>query len=172
MSARAIVVLLIVLALAAIGFGAAIQQSRIGAAKADADQVRQQLRTVTGERDTALQERDAARGTVITVTEYIDRVQTVYVAGKTITKEIPVYVTAQADAACTIPAGFVRIHDTAAATLPAQPAAGDPDAPAPGLTLSAVAETVADNYTTCHEIRQQVIGLQDYVRTLPVASPQ
>jgi len=169
MSARAIVVLLIVLALAAIGFGAAIQQSRIGAAKADADQVRQQLRTVTGERDTALQERDAARGTVITVTEYIDRVQTVYVAGKTITKEIPVYVTAQADAACTIPAGFVRIHDAAAANVAPEPAAGDPDAPAAGVTLSAVAETVTDNYTTCHAIREQVIGLQHYINTLPEA---
>jgi len=167
MSARAIVLLLIVLTLAAIGVGAAIQQSRIGAAQADAEQVRQQLRTVTGERDTARQERDAARGTVITVTEYVDRVQTVYVAGKTITKEIPVYVTAKADAACTIPAGFVRIHDAAATNRAPEPAAGDPDAPAAGVTLSAVAETVADNYTTCHAIREQVIGLQRWINTQP-----
>ncbi len=171
MSIRSIVLLLILLALAAIGFGAAFQQHRIGAAKAETEQVRQQLRTITGERDAARQERDAARGTVITVTEYVDRVQTVYVAGKTITKEIPVYVTAQADAACTIPAGFVRIHDAAAANLAPEPAAGNPDAPAAGIALSAVAETVADNYTTCHAIRAQVIGLQDYVRSLPQASP-
>ena len=171
MSIRSIVLLLILLALAAIGLGAAFQQHRIGAAKAETEQVRQQLRAVTGERDTARQERDAARGTVITVTEYVDRVQTVYVAGKTITKEIPVYVTAQADAACTIPAGFVRIHDAAAANVAPEPAAGDPDAPAAGVTLSAVAETVADNYTTCHAIREQVIGLQRYIRTLPEAQP-
>lgn len=171
MSARAILAVIALALLAAIGFGAAIQQSRIGAAKEDAEKVRQQLRTMTGERDTARLERDAARGTVITVTEYVDRVQTVYVAGKTITKEIPVYVTAQADAACTIPAGFVRIHDAAAANAAPQPGAGDPDAPATGVTLSAVAETVADNYTTCHAIREQVIGLQRYINTLPEAQP-
>jgi len=172
MSARAIVALVIVLVLAAIGAGAAFQQRRISAAQADTVRIQRQLENVTGERDTARQERDAARNNVHIVTEYVDRVREVRVAGATITKEIPVYVTPEADAACPIPAGFVRIHDTAAANLPAQPAAGDPDAPAAGLTLSAVAETVADNYTTCHEVRQQVIGLQDYVRTLPVASPQ
>lgn len=170
MSARAILALIIVALLAAIGFGAAFQQSRIDSAKAETENVRQQLRSMTGERDTALDERDAARRNVRVVTEYVDRVQTVYVAGATITKEIPIYVTQKADAACTIPAGFVRIHDAAAANAAPDAAAGDPDAPATGVTLSAVADTVAGNYTTCHAIREQVIGLQAYISSLPASA--
>lgn len=166
MSARAIVFLIIVALLAAIGFGAAFQQSRISAAQVETKQVREALRAMQGERDTTRQERDHARSSVRVVEKYVDRVQIVRVAGATITKEIPVYVTEKADAACPIPAGFVRVHDAAAANVPADAAAGDPDAPATGVTLSAVAETVADNYTTCHAIREQVIGLQDYVRSL------
>ncbi|MFC3549458.1 hypothetical protein ACFOLC_00340 [Lysobacter cavernae] len=167
MSARAILTVIVLALMLAIGFGAAFQQSRIGAAKAEKAKAERQLRDMTAERDTARQERDAARSNVRVVTQYVDRVQVVRVAGATITKEIPVYVTPKADAACAIPAGFVRIHDAAAANAPPQPAAGDPDAPAAGVTLSAVADTVADNYTSCHALREQVIGLQAYIRSLP-----
>lgn len=97
------------------------------------------------------------------VVRYVDRVQVVRERGATITKEIPVYVTAQADAQCAIPAGFVSVHDAAAQNVPLGEPAGDPDAPAAGVTLSAVAATVSDNYTTCHAIREQLIGLQEYV---------
>ena len=169
MSARAILALLCLLLLAAIGFGAAFQQNRIGAAQAETGQVRQQLRTAAGERDAARQERDAAaRQRTSIVTQYVDRVTGLRSTGATITQEIPVYVTAKADAACTIPAGFVRIHDAAAANAAPEPGAGDPDAPAAGVTLSAVADTVADNYATCHAIREQVIGLQDYIHAAPL----
>lgn len=125
---------------------------------------------MTGERDVARQERDSARNNVRIVTQYVDRVQTVRVKGDTITKEIPVYVTSKADAACVIPAGFVRVHAAAAANIAPDTTAGDPDAPAAGLTLSAVADTVAGNYTTCNGIREQVIGLQDYIRSLPASA--
>src|ERR1700743_1270021 len=54
------------------------------------------------------------------------------------------YVTAQADAHCTVPAGFIRMHDDAANGLP--PVSFGPgqlaDAPS-GLALSSVAATVA-----------------------------
>ncbi|MBN4688707.1 hypothetical protein, partial [Escherichia coli] len=70
------------------------------------------------------------------VTRFVDRVRVVRERGATITKEIPVYVTARADARCDVPAGFVRVHDAAAANLPLGEPAGDPDAPAPGITLS------------------------------------
>jgi len=167
MSARAILALIVVALLAAIGFGAAYQQSRIDSAKAETVKVKLDLRGMTGQRDTALQERDAARRNVRVITHYVDRVQGVRATGATIAKEIPDNVTQKADAACTIPAGFVRIHDAAATGAAADTTAGDPDAPAPGVTLSAVAATVADNYTTCHAIREQVIGLQDYINSLP-----
>lgn len=100
------------------------------------------------------------------VIRYVDRVRVVREVGATITKEIPVYVTAQADAACPIPAGFVRVHDAAAQGVPLGEPAGDPDAPAPGVTLSAVADTVAGNYTACHETGTQLTELQAWLRGL------
>jgi len=88
---------------------------------------------------------------------------------KTITqiKQVPIYVTQKADAACTVPRGFVLQHD-AAASGNASPAL--PDAPggavdsASGVALSGVAETVIENYGTCYKIRGQLMALQDWVR--------
>lgn len=84
------------------------------------------------------------------VTKYVDRVRLMREKGNTIIKEVPVYVPAQADAACTVNLGFVRLHDAAAAgelTTPAR----DSDAAASSIALSTVATTVAANYQTCHE---------------------
>ena len=96
----------------------------------------------------AIRERQA-QGTVKVVTQYVDRVRVVREKGDTIIKEVPVYVPVQADAACTINRGFVRLHDAAAAGELPEPA-GDADAPAAGIALSAVAGTVAANNQTCH----------------------
>ena len=106
-----------------------------------------------------------AEATVQVVTQYVDRVQVVREKGDTILKEVPVYVPIQADAACTIHRGFVSLHDAAAAgELPH--ATGDPDAPAEGLTLSAVTGTIASNYQSCHENAEQLKALQDWIRQL------
>lgn len=102
-----------------------------------------------------------AEATVQVVTEYVDRIQTVRLAGQTIIKEVPVYVPAQADAACSLSRGFVRLHDAAAAGSLPGPASG-PDATPAGIALSAVAGTVADNYQRCHENAAQLTALQDW----------
>ncbi len=100
-----------------------------------------------------------AEATVKIVTRYVGRVRVVREKGQTIVKEVPIYVPVQADAACSVNRGFVRVHDAAAqGTLPA--AAGDADAAASGIALSAVAGTVAANYQTCHENAEQLRGLQ------------
>lgn len=138
---------------------ALVQQRRI-------DGIGRQRDNAEAERDAAKQERDALSGDAKVVTRYVDRVQYVREAGATIVKEVPVYVTATADAACTVPAGFVHIHDAAASGHTPTGPAGDPDAPAAGVTLSAVAETTAANYTTCHATAAQVTGLQALVRQL------
>lgn len=57
-----------------------------------------------------------------TVTQYVDRIQYVEQSAKTIVKEIPVYVTPEADASCDV-SGFVRLHNDALDRL----AAGSPD---------------------------------------------
>jgi hypothetical protein len=105
----------------------------------------------------------AKTGSERIVTHYVDRVQIVHATGQTILQKVPVYVPASADAACIVPAGFVRLHDAAAqSTMPAP--AGPADAQASGVGLSAVAGTVVDNYTTCHAIAEQLTALQDWVR--------
>jgi len=103
-----------------------------------------------------------AQATVKVVTRYVDRVRIVRENGDTIIKEIPVYVPVQADAACTINRGFVRLHDTAAEGRLPEPAR-DADAAAAGIALSAVAATVAANYQTCHENAEQLRALQAWV---------
>ena len=104
-----------------------------------------------------------AEATVQVVTQYVDRIQVVREKGDTLIQEIPVYVPVQADAACTVHRGFVSLHDAAAAgELPTAPR--NPDAPAEGLALSAVAATVVSNYQTCHENAEQLKALQDWIR--------
>lgn len=107
---------------------------------------------------------DSTEAGVIKVTEYVDRVHTVYVKGDTIIKEIPRYVPAQADAACTIPIGFVRVHDAAAAGTMLGPGARDTDAASSGIAISTVAGAIAGNYTVCHANAEQLNALQQLLR--------
>lgn len=101
---------------------------------------------------------------VVEVTRYVDRVHTVRVKGDTIIKEVPRYVSVQADAACTVPVGFVRLHDAAAAGTVLDQDSGDPDATASGIPLSAVAGTVVHNYTTGHVNAERLRALQATLR--------
>jgi len=81
---------------------------------------------------------------------------------QTLTREVVRYVPAAADAQCVVPVGFVRLHDAAATgILPdASPTAGESaDAPS-GVALSAVGETVAENYGGCREDREALKGWQ------------
>lgn len=109
-----------------------------------------------------LKERQAD-ASIKVVTKYVDRVQVIRQQGADIIKELPVYVTREADSSCVLPRGFVRLHDAAAAGRIAE-AAGGSDASAAGITLSTVAGTVADNYQRCHENAEELIGLQDWIR--------
>ncbi|MEA9488928.1 hypothetical protein [Xanthomonas campestris] len=149
--------LIILLALIAVLVGGCVwQEQRVSTAQRERKQA-------LDAKAAAIAERDSARASTKTVVEYVDRVQIVREAGATITREIPIYVTQKADAACAIPTGFVRLHDAAATGNPAGPPTGDPDAPAAGITLSAVAGTVADNYTSCHATAEQLSALQDWI---------
>ena len=111
---------------------------------------------------------EQAQATVKVVTEYVDRIRVVREKGDTIIKEVPVYVPVQADAACTINRGFVRLHDAAAVGALPEPAR-DTDAAAADIALSAVAGTVATNYQTCHETAEQLRALQTWVREMASA---
>lgn len=81
-----------------------------------------------------------------------------------LTKEVIRYVPAEADAACTVPVGFVRLHDAAAsggeAEVPAG-AGGSVEAPS-GVSLSAVAETVVWNYGAAQQWRAEALGWREW----------
>lgn len=111
-------------------------------------------------------EQGQALGTVRdrVVTEYVEKVVTVYKQGATIIKEIPVYVSKAADAACTVSAGFVRVHDASAENLPVSGGPRVTDDGPSGVALSTVAGIVADNYTNCHANAEQLKALQKWAR--------
>ena len=114
---------LAVLGVALVGFGWIKGASHVQA-QWDAAIQQQALQTA------AIRERQS-QATVKVVTQYVDRVRIVREKGETIIKEVPVYVPVQADAACTINRGFVRLHDAAAAGDLPEPAR-DADAAATG----------------------------------------
>ncbi|MFT0733907.1 hypothetical protein [Ralstonia wenshanensis] len=107
---------------------------------------------------------DNARSATVTVTQYVDRERVIRLKGDTIIKEVPRYVTVQADAACVVPRGFVRLHDAAAAGTVPNPDTGDADAAPAGIALSTVASTVAANYTGCHVDAARLTSLQQTLR--------
>jgi len=110
-----------------------------------------------------------AQTSVKVVTQYVDRVRVIREKGDTTIQEVPVYVPVQADAACTINRGFVRVHDAAAAGELPEPAR-DADAAAAGIALSAVVGTVASNYQTCHENAEKLRALQAWLGEMATAS--
>ncbi len=158
---RALIMLALLLASAGL---ATCQQQRISSARAGEVSAKSALNAALEAHSETRQELLTALSATTVITKYVDRVQVVRERGATLIKEIPVYVTPIADAACVVPAGFVRVHDAAAEGKPLDGATGDFDAAASGVALSAVAEVAATNYGTCHETAAQVIGLQEFIR--------
>jgi len=85
---------------------------------------------------------------------------------RTITREVPRYVQSP-PAACADTGlhagGFRVLHDAAAAAAAPDPARL---ADAPAVDARAAADTIANNYATCHEWREQVIGWQRWWSTV------
>lgn len=90
-----------------------------------------------------------------------ERIRTVT---KTIVKEVPVYVSREADSRCAVPVGALRVLDAAARGVPvAPPPAGQSDDTPSGVDLSAVVGAGAEDIGTCHAVRQQLIDLQAWI---------
>lgn len=112
-------------------------------------------------------EKKAAETTTSIITKYVDKVKVVREQGSVVIREVPVYVTKEADSNCPIPNGWVFIHDKAAsgtnqARIPEAP--GNPNEASTGVTLSSAAETVALNYQQYHELAEQLTSLQTWVK--------
>ena len=111
----------------------------------------------------AKKETASAEVTTKVVTKYINKVQIVKEKGNDIIKQVPVYITKDADAKCDVPTGFVVLHDSASRNeVP------DPTRKVDGTTsevkISGVAETVVDNYTTYHQVAEQLKSLQEWIK--------
>lgn len=119
---------------------------------------------------------------VQTLTQYIEVERIVYRDGKTIIQKVPEYVTVKADAACTVPMGFVSLHDHAVraanlgektAPLGADAASASPadalpvpewaDLPA-GLPISAVAAVATQNATAFRVLKNRYEKLIDWTQ--------
>ena len=138
--------------LAVIAFGCwrwSIHEQQVGYARAVAEFAAQGRKT------------DQQRGEVTQAaqTDAVREQERVRIVTKTIVKEVPVYVQANAP---DLPAGWRLLHDAAAtgSSLP-EPAAG-----IDGIPISAqdAASTVAENYGTCRADQARLSGLQEWVR--------
>ncbi len=110
-----------------------------------------------------------AQAKVVTViqTKYQDRIQTIQLAGETITKEV--YVTKTDDAGCTVPVGFVREFGAAWSGTPPGPPAESDRGPS-GVPLSEIASDDAGNATSCLVYKAQRDGLIEFYRKLQATS--
>ena len=92
-----------------------------------------------------------------TVTEYVDRVQIVQGKSREIIKEVKVYV----QDTCTLSGGFRLLHDSAIYNeLPSPSRIVDAET----ISVEAVAQTVIENYQTCHVNAETLSSLQGWVR--------
>lgn len=123
-----------------------------------------QVKVKEMEAEIAKTEKAGAEATTKIVTKYVDRVQIVKEKGDVIVQKVPEYITKESDARCTIPNGFVVLHDAAAKGEVPNSTRDVNEAPS-GVALSTVGKTVAENYTTCHQNVEQLKALQEWVKT-------
>ncbi|MEW6314615.1 MAG: hypothetical protein AB1513_11350 [Pseudomonadota bacterium] len=98
---------------------------------------------------------------------YLDRVVEIHDLQAGFDKEVPNYVNQDADAACMLPVGFVLYHNAAAEGRALEGGdTGSDHAAASQIPLSAAARTIADNYWRGNQNAEQVIALQEVVKTL------
>lgn len=95
--------------------------------------------------------------------QYIDRIKTVQLAGKTIIKKVPIYVTRKDDSMCTINNGFVSLWNSANEMSVPNTASLFDESPSATL-LSEVAIQHAEEATYAQGLYEQVIGLQSWIR--------
>jgi hypothetical protein len=96
-----------------------------------------------------------AKVTTKVVTQYVERVRTVKEQSDVLAKEAGLAVSG------TCPGSVGVFHDAAALQVPPAPGGSDE-----GTTdAQALTGTIIQNYGTCHEVREQLKSLQEWVRS-------
>lgn len=96
------------------------------------------------------------------VTKYITKTKVVKEKGDVIIKEVPKFITKDADANCVVPKSFVLLHDSAAKNQIPDTSKGI-DGTASGTKLSTIGETITINYNNYHQLSERLKALQDWV---------
>lgn len=108
-------------------------------------------------------EKESKEATEKVITKYKEKIVVVKEKGDVIIQKVPEYITKESDAKCDVPTGFVVLHDSASKNeIP--DTSSSTNAESSGVALSSVATTVVGNYTTCHEVREQLKSLQEWVK--------
>lgn len=120
------------------------------------------------EKENLVLAKKAGEVTIEVVTKYVDRVSVVTEKADEIVREIPIYVTKEADKHCTITDGWVFNHDRSAALSSSSPtrvpkAPVNPNAATTGIELSDAAATITKNYEQCSKVMEQLKSLQEWV---------
>lgn len=100
------------------------------------------------------------------VKQYVPKIEKVYIENKHVKETIPYLVPLAADNACVVNNGFVWLHNGAASGVPVPRDTPGISKAAPGVTLSGVADTVADNYGRFREMKTQCQGLVDWIQAI------
>lgn len=109
-------------------------------------------------KDLVSQNRALAEQKQKTVTEYV-------------TKEVTKYVQNPDAGKCHFTDDWVRPYDSAAAGVPKTDTTTGTDADTTRITDIEVLENATGNYATCHDIRQDLISLQEWVRRVYESHP-
>ena len=96
-------------------------------------------------------------------TVYVDRVKTIQVAGATIIKKVPIYVTKEDNSRCIINTGFVSLWNSANQMSVPSPSTSIDETPS-AVTLSDVANQHTIEATQYNELSEQVIALQSWIQ--------
>lgn len=78
-------------------------------------------------------------------------------------QKVTTYVSAQADAACTVPVGFVRLYNAASSMSALPDAAGVSDDAASGVALSSVADITVRAFGICNTEIDRLRELQKWI---------
>ena len=152
--------LLVVAGIFLVGFGAGYGVRDFRATQEALQDARRDVKAVN---DVIRVEQKSDQATQTVAEEVATKTQAIQVRTVEIIKEVPVYVTVEADAKCDVTDGFVRLHDAAATGTPPVPygPGESPDTPG-GVEASTIAATVAENYGQCLVWKSQVEGWQSW----------
>lgn len=109
-------------------------------------------------------EKESKETTARITKEYEQKINVVRETRDVIIQKIPEYISQDADDRCDVSNGFVVLHDSAAKNE-VPDTTREFNEESSGIRISEVATTVAGNYSTCNEVREQLKSLQDWVRS-------